>query len=235
MSLSHSTRREQAWRLPGSAHETGVLMVLGALWAVLLGASLTQDLVLPAPLKVWLLDVDAERGVYTWFSQLLLAGAAGFLYATARGLAARRQPLAWQWFALAALFVLLSLDEGLSLHERASGLISHAAPTSGFLYFAWVAPAAVFCTVGLLTAWPFIKSFPPAARGLLVISAGVFLAGAIGMEMVGSKLFDDSGSQAGLAYRLATNLEEGLEGLGVLLFLLSIHLYRQGAKLSPQP
>ncbi|MET0373881.1 MAG: hypothetical protein ABW128_06440 [Rhizorhabdus sp.] len=207
----------------------GALPAITGIWVMLLGASVLQDLMVPSSDKVWLLDVDAERSIYTWFSQLLLAGAAVLMFDTAGRLRPSERKLAFHWFVLSGLFLILSMDEGLALHERVSGLVRSAVATGGYFYFAWVLPAAAFCAVGLLMARPFILSFRGRSRLLLIVSAAIFLAGAIGMEMVGSKIFYEAESQGGLAYRLSVNLEEGLEGLGLLILIYALTLYRQAS------
>jgi hypothetical protein len=210
------------------------LSLLG-IWAGLISANVVQDLAVDyGAARIWLLDVDVERSLYTWFSQLLLALVALLLFDTGAKMRRAERFVASQWLALSAIFVLLSIDEALSLHEIASQRLSEAIPTSGFLMFAWVVPAAVVCLLGLAAATPFLLRLPGRVRMLMLLSAVLFLGGAVGMEMVGGKILSDFGGDASvLPYRWAVAVEEGLEGLGVLVFLYSHLLYRRTEALRP--
>lgn len=213
----------------------GPLAWLALAWAVLLCANLIQDISLVGgDGRIWLLDVDVERSLYTWYSQLLLAGVAVLLLDTGTKLRRGDWFVGAQWLALSAIFGLLSVDEALSLHELASERLHLILGTSGFLAFAWVIPAAVICLVGLAAAIPFLLRLPARVRTLMILSAGLFLFGAIGMEMVGAKVFWGNGNDlSALAYRLSVAVEEGFEGLGVLVFLHSHLIYRRDQAIRP--
>ena len=205
-------------------------------WAALIGANLVQDLSgAQGDARIWLLDVDVERSLYTWFSQLMLAGAAVLLLDTGNRVLPRDRLTGRYLIFLGCVFILLSIDEALALHEllssRVKGVVGVASP---YLMFAWVIPAGVLCLVGLAASVPFLRRLPVRVRTLMLLSAALFLGGAIGMEMVGGKIFHDHGEDVTvLPYRLAVAVEEGLEGLGVLLFIYSILLYRREKKLVP--
>jgi hypothetical protein len=206
-----------------------ILAPLVFVWFALLAADLLQDLIVSdASQKIWLLDVDVERSVYTWFSQLLLAGVAVLLLDTGARILRGRPFVGAQWLILSGLFLLLSLDESLSLHELLSGHLNSALHTTGYFAFAWVIPAGLLCAVGLVAAIPFLRSLPPRVAGMMVLAGLVFVGGAVGMEMVGGRILESVGGDVNaLAYRLEVAVEEGMEGLGVLIFLYSHLVYRQ--------
>lgn len=92
--------------------------------------------------------------------------------------------------------------------------------TGGMFHFAWVIPALLGCIVGLLLYIPFIASFPRRQRIWLILSAAGFLAGALGMEMLAGTIAQDSAEAIrSSTYRVLANLEEGLEGGAVILFI----------------
>lgn len=206
----------------------GVILVL---WAVLLGCSILQDAIgLDAEARVWLLDVDTERSFYTWFSQTNLALAGLLLVDTGVKALSRNRVAALHFLILGAVFFLLSADEGLSFHEILSARIGRA----GGLHFAWVIPAALFCLVGLAALVPFLRSLGPRVMGMMLAAAGVFLFGALGMEAIGGEvLFANDGDILARPYRLTVNIEEGAEGLGVILFLFALTRYREETGLQP--
>lgn len=196
-------------------------------WALLLGVSVLQDLTgLQGDARVLLFDVHAERSFYTWFSQLMLAGAAVLLWDTGRKVAPDDRRTGMQWMLLGVLFFLLSADEMLEFHERMNALASIVG-TSGYLAFAWVIPAALLCIGGFIVLMPFLRRLPVQVRNWMILSAAIFVGGALGAEAISAKLYSDLGDWEALSYRLATAVEEGLEGLGVLVFIGAVLLYRR--------
>ncbi len=191
---------------------------------LLLGASVLQDLRLyvgPNPdlsAKIWLLDVDAEKSAFTWISIMALFVAAQLLFLAAADAAMRRDRYRWHWLLLGFLLLLASFDEFSGIHEKLSeGLASHVTHT-GLLYFAWAAPAGIIALVGLAVFIPFLRSFPPRLTVLALVSAALYIGGAVGLEMVGGRIAEREGVES-LNYRIEANVEEGLELGGTLLFI----------------
>ena len=210
----------------------GALLLI---WAVLIGAALVQhSLGWDDGKRIWLLDLDVERSVYTWFSQLLLAGAGLLLLDTGARVYPRERLVGAQWLLLGLVFFALSADEALSLHELLSAPVGSALGTSGFLTFAWVLPLAALCLLGFIAFIPFLRALPGRVRAAMLLAAALYLGGAIGMELIGGKLYADAqGDVTTAAYRLAAIIEEALEGLGILMFIYSIGLYRAVQRMTP--
>ena len=208
--------------------KTKLLMVpVCAAFLVLSASSLLQDIVLQvvegnaaSENKVWLLDVDSEDSFYTWFSASLIFLNAAMLYLIGVTVRTGR----WSWLFLAGIFAVLSADEAMSFHERASGILSGMIGAGGVFYFAWVIPALVLCGLGALAYIPFLKRLGRPYAGLFILSAALFIAGAVGIEMVAGVIVQDGGTSS-LAYRLATNVEETLEGVGMVVFLYTLLRY----------
>lgn len=217
------------------------LALLFLVWSVLIGAALVQDLAgWHGDDRVWLLDVDVERSFYTWFSSLLLACAAALLWDTGERTPNPRA-LRVQWMALSVLFLLLSADEALGFHELLNAPVSAVLDAPKFAVFPWVIPASLLCLAGLIALVPFLQQLPARVRTLMILSAVIFLSGVLGMELVGGHIFSNSGGDifgdnafeaTTLAYRLVAIAEEGLEGLGVLVFIYAILLYRRERRIA---
>lgn len=207
---------------------SGLLAAFGSLLII----SLIQDSFFYIPAggdltgKIWRLDVDAEQSVYTWLSASLMLVISGTLLVTALEKHAGRRPLATHWFLLSLVFLLLSMDEAISLHEWLSTYLDGKVSKGGLLYFIWVLPAAVACAIGAIAYLPFIRDFDNPERSLLIVAAVTFLAGAIGLEMIAGAQVEQ-GQLMTMRYRVLATVEEGLEGLGLIVFLYSLALYRE--------
>lgn len=213
-------------------HWRVVLLITFCASALVLCASLAQDMILyraaepDLSSKIWLLDVDVEKSVMTWISVLALFMAAFLLFQVGNDATARGSAFRWHWYLLGAIFVVLSLDDFASFHEKVSEILGERVGGSGLTYFAWALPAGVLSLAGLLAFVPFLRSLPPAIAGMFIASAGLFLGGAVGMEMIGGMIAEADGVTS-LRYRIATNVEEGLEIIGVLLFLYALLRLRE--------
>ncbi|WP_207459689.1 hypothetical protein [Azospirillum sp. SYSU D00513] len=208
-----------------------LVMCLLLVFSFFVAVSLAQNIVahatgyLDPAKKIWLLEVDEERSLYTWLSSTLMAfiAALNLIVALERRRDGRLPFL--QWFSLSVIFLVFSVDEALSFHEKMGNLLPEGMKT-GFTYFRWVIPAGIACLIGLVFYIPFILGFPGKARMLLIASAGVFLSGAIGMEMLGGAIVEGTDGVPTLTYRLVSSLEEAMEGYGLILFLHAVLLYR---------
>lgn len=164
--------------------------------------------------------LDYENNLPTWyqsvnllFCAVLLAGIAVAVYRTKR-------PFGWHWFGLAVIFVLLSLDETGSLHERTIEPLQRLtgrptgiwAPTWIFLGF------AVVGAVGYAYR-RFFFHLPAGDRRQVAVAALLFLFGAIGLEMTTGGLAEGPVDKETFGYALMATLEEFVEMVGVLVFV----------------
>jgi hypothetical protein len=163
-----------------------------------------------------LFNLNAENTVPAWFSSVLLLAVAFHAYLIAQQDTAHTRKHRKLWWVLAALFVILSLDETVSLHEAAGGILEkYSGERTGFLRFAWVVPGTVFCAVvgGLFI--PFVRDLAPGVRGQVIAAGTIYVSGAVGMEMIGGAVYSRMGHSA--LYAALTVLEESLEMCGTVL------------------
>ncbi|WP_191061179.1 hypothetical protein [Geminicoccus harenae] len=165
----------------------------------------------------WLLETNSELSFYSWASAAIIFLNAALLYMIA--LASRRR--VWGWLILSAIFVLLSADEAMSFHERLVSMIQARWALGGVFHFAWVIPGMIFCALVGLSYIPFLLALPRRTALLMLLSGIVFVAGAIGMEMIGGSFAAETGTFT-MTYQMLTNAEEALEGLGMVLFLYTL-------------
>ena len=168
--------------------------------------------------KHWLdvLNMDRELNLPTLFSGLLLLMAAMLLQRLSN---APGKESAGDWTLLSRIFVFLALDEALQIHEILilPGLRHQVHPA---LASTWVIPYGLVAGGLLWRFRHFLTTLPATTSVRFLRSGGIYVAGAIGLEMVGSFAV-----RTGLIrlhsfwYGTITGLEESLEILGVILFL----------------
>ena len=209
----------------------GVLSIVATLIAAVWALGLLQDILnvisgAGADDRIWIFDPDSEEGVLTWISIVLLFVVAGLLFGNGQDAMQTGRGAVLPWFGLSALFGIVSFDEFYGLHERLSDVLFRNIGGSGLFHFAWVVPLGFLALVGLWLLMPFLTSLGPRTRRLAVMSAVVYLTGAVGMEMFAGPVIEELGRHT-FQYRLLTNLEEGLEVAGILLFIYTLQQYRE--------
>ena len=174
-------------------------------------------------------SLDLENTPAAWFSAAMLLLAAGLMWSISLRGQETNDRFRRHWLVLAVIFVVLSLDEASSFHEMLIIPLRERLNLGGIFYYAWVLPAMVFCAVVAVAYLPMLVSLPPTLRNRLLIAGGLYVGGALGMEMVGGAMAD-SGFRGTLAYVTVTTVEETMEMLGavVLIHALMAHL-RAGA------
>jgi hypothetical protein len=89
------------------------------------------------------------------------------------------------------------------------------------MYFAWIIPVGGFVVMLALLYLPFLRSLPPRFGGLFILSAVLYVGGAVGMEMPGAAYFEVHGKH-NFTYQSITIVEETLEMLGAALFAYAL-------------
>ena len=169
----------------------------------------------PLSYFVSMLDMNGEGNIPSWYSSILWAYSSFLAVACFKADALRQN---WQWGAIAAMFMLLSLDEAASLHENIGAVLDLFAHSKGALSYSWVYYGFAFLVVAGLLFVPFLLRLPRSIVAGIFLGAAVFLAGALGMEMYGAAV--ESGTAqfpAFLNWEKAIALEETLEMFGVIL------------------
>jgi hypothetical protein len=207
-----------------------VAVLLGAAAALLIGASVLQHLVYGFEEPVGRLNLDTELSLGTWFQAGLLAVAAavGGLIAVTQRRASK--PYAGHWMVLAAVLLLLSVDEGLALHEELIAPLRSALDASGIIYFAWVVPGAAFALAFAVAYARFVLRLPAAPRRYVLLGGGLYLCGALAMEALNGAYASANGLDS-LTYRLLTDLEEALE-MGLVVLIYGFLSFLGGVRLS---
>ncbi len=196
---------------------------------LILGNALVQEIRLnagPDALKglVRVLNMDGEGSVPAWFSSSLLLVCALLLAVISSAKKKESDRFAAHWRILSVLFVLMSMDETVAIHESLGEKLHLALHTDGFLFFAWVIPAAVFLTLLALAYRNFLLALPAKTRGLFVAAAAAYVGGALVLELIEGKFLAVGAGLPGL-WILITTTEETLEIAGLIVFIYGLMSY----------
>ncbi|WP_432486990.1 hypothetical protein [Kineococcus sp. SYSU DK018] len=232
-------RSREVLLLPGRGTAV-LLLVVAALSAV----SLLSRAVTGAPaldgvpgldnLERWFY-VDREGGVPAWFNAVLLFVCAERLWQVSRAARAEGHPQRrWRrhWLLLAVAFGYLSFDEMSAVHEIVIGPLREGFGLTGFLSFAWVVVAVPLVVAFGLLFVRFLLAQSPAVRWGVLLSAAVYLGGAVGVEVLSAGAYSSLGEDSAL-YVLAAGVEEALEMAGLVLFLGVVTTVLHGGPAGP--
>lgn len=171
-----------------------------------------------------LFSLNLERNIPTWyaastllFCSILLAGIA-YVTKMVEGPHVRR------WWALSIIFLCLSIDEAVVIHEMGSKLVNLFISTGGFLLYSWVILGAVFVFTILLLYIRFLADLPKTARLQFLIAGVVYVAGALVVESI-SAYFADSYGPESIGYHIIFTIEEFFEMAGVIIFIYALLSY----------
>jgi len=169
-------------------------------------------------------DLDRENNIPTWYSTVTLLLCSVLLGTIAVARARENDVYASHWKMLSVIFLFLSIDEAASLHERLTEPVKNAFHTSGMLEYAWVIPGGIFVLIVGLAYLKFLLNLPKTTRRQFATAGGLYVAGALGMEMVGS-YYNSLYGRTSMAYALIVTGEEFLEMTGVVVFLYALMSY----------
>jgi hypothetical protein len=166
------------------------------------------------------LDLNSEYNFATWYSASILFLCALLLWVIGR-IDSVERGLRWWWAGLSLIFSFMAFDEITSLHERSMDYVRDRLHADGYLHFAWVVPGAAFALGVFLVYIPFLQRLPKRTRKLFLLSGGIYLAGALVMEMIGGKYASVHG-ELNLTFASLAHLEEAMELAGSVLFVYAL-------------
>ena len=186
---------------------------------VSLGAMLLKYLGIDEEAFGWIniVNIDMELTLPTIYSVMLLFFTALILAVISYLKFREKESYRWHWLFMSLGFLVMTFDEGSSIHELVTvplrNLLGDGLP--GFLLFAWIIPALLIVLVLAVIYLRFFLALPRRTRKWLLISAGIYLLGALGMEMVGGQYADIYGIK-NLTYNILVTIEETLEMTGIV-------------------
>ncbi len=125
-----------------------------------------------------LINLDSDNALGEWWSVLQLTLAA--ILVAINGMAEPSRRWKPYWFVLAGMFVFLSFDENVGVHEYVvQWLPTHA----DFLLFSWIIPYGVISLAIGFFYLPFVLALPRHIRWRVILAGALFIAAAIGMGL----------------------------------------------------
>lgn len=180
------------------------------------------------------INLDEERNnLPTWYqsSSLLACSLILFVIGHVRHALKDRDSRFW-WF-LSFLFLFLSVDEAVSIHEQMTLPLRNTFNLEGIFFLSWVIPAAIAVAILGIVFAGFLNRLPTRTRNHFVAAGALFIIGAIGIEMVGANymfmLNDPPDIDRDFGYALITTTEEFFEMSGIVLFIYGLLSYLNGA------
>jgi len=174
------------------------------------------------------LDVSLEQNLPTFFSTLLMFIICVYLLFIALLKRKTADRYTTKWFVLCLGFFYMSFDEGFHVHEALVGIIRPMLWDGqlGIFYYAWVIPGIFMVLLLFIYFFSLLQSLPETTKWLFVISAAVYLSGAIGMELIGG-YYDELHGWNNLLYNTLSTVEEGLEMAGLILYVYALLHYQR--------
>ena len=178
----------------------------------------------PLLLVLDLFSVNLEDSIPTWFSVLILFIASVLLSVIALGKWQSKDRYRLHWAGLAGVFLYLSMDEGAVIHEILADALQAEFDTSHYLYFGWQIVAIPLVVIFGLLYLRFVFQLPARIRNLFILSAVIYVGGAIGVESISANQYyiDDGVS---LTYLVIATVEEFFEMMGIIIFIYSLLIY----------
>lgn len=171
--------------------------------------------------------VDLEMNAPTFFNMLLLLAAALLLAVVCFLARQKNDANLTKWAVLAVGFLYLAFDEILAIHDRLVEPMQAVlgGENLGILYYGWVVPAVAIIIYLVFYFFRFIMNLPSKTRFYFMLAAAVFIGSSIGFEFLEGMHAEVHGEN-NLTYVILTTIEEGLEMIGVIVFIkaLLVHI-----------
>jgi hypothetical protein len=166
-------------------------------------------------------DINREDSIPTFVASMGL-GICSFLLFVTANLVKRSQLKDYlYWIGLAAFFLFMAIDEAVRIHEKLGGPLRKMYNPEVLYDMVWIVPyGALAILIGVIYL-RFILRLPRETKVLFIISGLIYILGAVGFEYVSGRQ-DALYGIASFGYQLTVILEEGLELVGITIFMYSL-------------
>ena len=155
-------------------------------------------------------DTNSEINLPTFFSSILILLASFLLFI----IGTNNKKMNF-WYFLGGLFFFASMDEMLQIHENCDMAIRKLIDNNAIVHlYGWVGLWTIILIIMFVIGLKFLFSLPRKTRNLFFLASGIFIAGALVMEVIGGGYETES-----IYYKILTTVEELLEMGGMLVFI----------------
>ncbi len=212
---------------PSVALRGSIILILILALGSLIGQYLIYFHAYEKTALIRLLDVDRELSIPTILSTFFMFGIAVLLEITTLIKMMERDQYTFRWGFLTLGFLYMAFDEGASIHELLMEPIRRAllnVEIPKIFYFTWVIPGIIVVVLLTLFFGKFLLKLPKKTRNNFLLSALLYLGGAIGIELAGGFFVSLYGMKE-FGFEALATVEEILEMLGLAFFLYSMMAY----------
>lgn len=168
-------------------------------------------------------SLEEEGNFPSFFSAFILLVSAALFALIGKGRRLQHNASWKYWTGLGGIFLFLSLDEAVQIHEKLdTPLIWSSFDTSGLLAWPWVILYASLATVLLALYFRFWLALPLRYRIAYAAAAFVYIGSALGFEML-EALEYTTHRRVTTKYIILTSVEEILE-MSAIIFLIHTNL-----------
>ena len=167
-----------------------------------------------------LFNLNNENNIPTLFQSVILATSSFLLVIVSILESQRKEPQTVFWVVLSFGLSYMALDEWFEFHEKLTQPLRDWIGTAklGVFYFTWVIVGILIVALAILFFFRFVKKLDPKTRRTLFLAGALYIAGAIGFELIGGLVAESRGTE-NLFYNLLVACEETLEMSGVIFFI----------------
>ncbi|NOQ35484.1 MAG: peptidase M48 Ste24p [Methylococcaceae bacterium] len=169
-------------------------------------------------------DLDIEHNVPSTYSAFAILICSLLFFTIAIH---KKQPIDYEklcWIVLGIIFIFLSIDEYLQIHESIGDIVENHINATGFLYFPWVIPYAIAVIIFIIIYLKFILGLPKKTAVLFILSGTLYLTGAIVFDMLGGKEAELHGVDS-ISYCILYTIEEFLEMSAIVILMYTLLSY----------
>lgn len=167
--------------------------------------------------------LDSEASFPTFFSAILLLLSSIILFLIyKRDRQEKNKKNVKYWLTLSILFLFLSVDEAIQIHERTMAATHKMiSDLPNILASAWVIPYSIFFLIVVGFFLKFIFRLPVKTRNLFILSAFIYVFAALVLELPESYFRKEYGSTH-VYYSSIITLQEVLEMTGIIIFIYAL-------------
>jgi hypothetical protein len=173
-----------------------------------------------------LFDLSEDVSIPTWYASFTLLFSSFLLLLIGINKRRDKEPFSTHWIIMAAIFLLLSIDETARIHETLGDVLTtrSVTHTKGYFYYSWVLFGIAAVSVFVLAYIKFIFHLPFKTAIQFIVSGAIYVGGALFIEMLNGN-YDELYGHNNLTYQLSTIFEEFMEMVGIVLFIYAISSY----------